>query len=744
MAQPAKPTDKQFDPKSIPKWGTQVPPVTTATCIKDFTDFGRSLADAQDVSSRHNSLLVDGFAQPPFKGAFGEKVAGTGLLPEARVAKGRNYANLVVMRGLGTAKDWVLFDFKRGWPKALKQPPALFVKFQAFKPGNKRVVLFNEGSGNVTLKSTPMCLERKGVDYTKRGPKIVEAADVRIAVVNGSEITGNAGTAGGADALTSASATQDGLIEASPKKQSATALSAARKMAAAVKSDQAPESALRSTLRKTPVAATGNTLSGKPNSTTSNAIATMPIGGETQRVTSGNTITTITTGGQAKKTSRITRNPEAATSNAEDIARTITRSGTSCTDITIETGSSTAKTASVKSTISESSMSSAPAELSEPEIVQKMTTAKARKAKQAVELKETLPTKSYKKRKAEAEASSSDTLELLSSSTAAEERSSTPPTEKQKITDTSATAIATVEASDLPVSASAAHLIASKPTITAPPSLKKRNKRHDVPPRQLPAREGRGKNSGLNTDMVSTLESIEPTDRKRKAAAVKEEMVEEPVAKKMKMSAATAVEIATAPPAVPVKVERKSSRAASITKTVPKGVTKKNTKPQAAKLSNPAMNETSSADMLDAALRIVATKMDATSAMKAGASKKITKKSTALSAESDTVKTTTKKVTTSTNPIAAKPATRRDYNPALPLATKKSTRKQAALPVAPPSPAKKPAKKQGRKEGTTVGVDMVIKGRVAKIRQRAPPKPKQTPVNVVESESGSGSDELEP
>nr|OQO32524.1 hypothetical protein B0A51_00933 [Rachicladosporium sp. CCFEE 5018] len=77
--------------------------------------------------------------------------------------------------------------------------------------------------------------------------------------------------------------------------------------------------------------------------------------------------------------------------------------------------------------------------------------------------------------------------------------------------------------------------------------------------------------------------------------------------------------------------------------------------------------------------------------------------------------------------------------PVLPAATKKCTRKQAALSAAPPSPAKKPARKQARKEGTTVGVDMVFKGRVAKIRQRAPPKPKQTPVNVVESESGSGS-----
>ncbi|KAK6435023.1 hypothetical protein LTR95_008794 [Oleoguttula sp. CCFEE 5521] len=285
MAQVAKPTDKRFDPKSLPKWGTQVPSVSTATSIKDFTDFGRSLADAQDVSSRHNNLLVDGFAQPPFKGAFGEKVPGTGPLAEARAAKGRNYASLAVMKGLGTAKDWVLFDSKRGWPKALKQPPALFLKFQEFRPGNQRVVLFNEGSGNVTLKSTPLCLEGKGVEYTKNGPKIVDAADVQIVAVNGSETAGIADAAGAAGMLANGSVTQDGLIEARPKKQSAAALSAARKIAAAMKSDQAPESALRSTLRKTSVAATGKTPSEKSHTSALKEVATMPAGVESQMAT---------------------------------------------------------------------------------------------------------------------------------------------------------------------------------------------------------------------------------------------------------------------------------------------------------------------------------------------------------------------------------------------------------------------------------------------------------------------------
>ncbi|OQN98545.1 hypothetical protein B0A48_15807 [Cryoendolithus antarcticus] len=741
MAQVAKPTDKKFDPKSIPNWGTQVPAVTTATSIKDFTDFGRSLADAQDVSSRHNGLLVDGFAQPPFKGAFGEKVPGTGPLPEARVAKGRNYASLVVMRGLGTAKDWVLFDFKRGWPKALKQPPALFVKFQEFRPGNKRVVLFNEGSGNVTLKSTPMCLEGKGVEYTKSGPKIVEAADVQVATGSGGGNVSNPNGAGDPGTLTSGGSTQDGLIEERPKKQSAAALSAARKMAAAMKSDQAPESALRSTLRRAPVEAAGKALSKKPNTiASSKAVATMPTGVESQMATSANTTKTIMTGNQAKNASNTIRNLDAATSNAEDITEPITRSSTSSTDITNRTGSSTAKTASVTSTISESAMSSANAEVSVPKVVRKAATVKARRAKQAVERKEELPTKSSRKRKAEVETPSSDTLELSSSSTAAEERSTTPPTKKQKLTDESAAVIATVEAPVPPISASATGPPASMPTITAPPSPKKRNKHYNVPPRELPAREGRGKNSRLNPAMVGTLESIEPTSRKRKAAAVKPEVVEEPVAKKIKRSAVTAEREGTvAPNDAPVEIERKSSRAVPVAKTVPKQAIKKIAKQSDGLPPQPAMKETSSADMLDAALKIVAAERNAIPATQAEASKKVTKKLTALSA---TVGPTTEEDSTSAQPAASTNTKKKPVaTPALPAATKKSTRKQTALPAAPPSPIKKTARKPVRKEGTTVGVDLVIKGKVSKIRQRAPPKPKQTPVNVVESESGS--DEME-
>ncbi|KAK6429513.1 hypothetical protein LTR95_014340 [Oleoguttula sp. CCFEE 5521] len=108
----------------------------------------------REVKADANDVLVDGLAQRPFKGALGETIPGTGLFPEARVTKGRGYALVVLMTGLGevaasvppmplqlltnkvgTAKNWVLYDFKRRWPKALKDRPALFVKFQEFKPG---------------------------------------------------------------------------------------------------------------------------------------------------------------------------------------------------------------------------------------------------------------------------------------------------------------------------------------------------------------------------------------------------------------------------------------------------------------------------------------------------------------------------------------------------------------------------------------------------------------------------------
>ncbi|KAK6435022.1 hypothetical protein LTR95_008793 [Oleoguttula sp. CCFEE 5521] len=410
--------------------------------------------------------------------------------------------------------------------------------------------------------------------------------------------------------------------------------------------------------------------------------------------------------------------------------------------MTIETGSSTAKTASVESTISESSMSSANVEVSEPGVVQNAPTAKARKIRNAVQLEEELPTKPSKKRKAEAETSSSDTLELPSSSTAAEEHSSAPSIKKQKLTDLSTAVIATAEVPVLSVSASANVLNASVPTITTPPSPKKRNKRYDVPPRELPPREGRGKNSGLNSDMVGSLENIEPSGRKRKAAAMKEEMIDEPAAKKPKLKAGTAEAEATlAPTRTSVEVECKNSRAASVARAMPKEATKKTAKQSAAVPPKPTTEETSSADMLDAALRIVATEKDATLVKEAVASKKTTNKSTALSSEPAAVKSTTKKAPTPTEPVVAKITAKKDPTPALPAPTKKSTRKQAILPAAPPSPVKKAMKRQSRREGAIVGVDTVIKGKVTKIRQRAPPKAKQTPVNVVESESEG--DEME-
>ncbi|KAK6389152.1 hypothetical protein LTR95_019715, partial [Oleoguttula sp. CCFEE 5521] len=97
-------------------------------------------------------------------------------------------------------------------------------------------VLFNEGFGSVTLKSTPNELEGKAVESTKSGPKTVDAP----VVVEGLTVdgSGDASNADGAETEeTNRPLTTEELAqaEADAKKKeehSKAAASAARKMAA--------------------------------------------------------------------------------------------------------------------------------------------------------------------------------------------------------------------------------------------------------------------------------------------------------------------------------------------------------------------------------------------------------------------------------------------------------------------------------------------------------------------------------
>ncbi|KAK6438058.1 hypothetical protein LTR95_005745 [Oleoguttula sp. CCFEE 5521] len=71
--------------------------------------------------------------------------------------------------------------------------------------------------------------------------------------------------------------------------------------------------------------------------------------------------------------------------------------------------------------------------------------------------------------------------------------------------------------------------------------------------------------------VLSSLKNIEPAAKKRKAAAVKEETTEALAAKKMKLSVKPAAPVAAVKETEPaVKAERKSSRAASVTRAAPK------------------------------------------------------------------------------------------------------------------------------------------------------------------------------
>lgn len=62
----------------------------------------------------------------------------------------------------------------RGWPPIYPEPEdgSEWQKFKVYKPGNKRVVVFNTVSGAVGLGSTPEWMADTEIVYLKQGPRI--------------------------------------------------------------------------------------------------------------------------------------------------------------------------------------------------------------------------------------------------------------------------------------------------------------------------------------------------------------------------------------------------------------------------------------------------------------------------------------------------------------------------------------------------------------------------------------------
>ena len=77
------------------------------------------------------------------------------------------------------ALDWVLFD-----PNIHEFPlfygdeaPAIFQKYEHFKPGNRRILELNTKTASVRTKSTPSMLTDKRIEYRKTGPVLLDVED---------------------------------------------------------------------------------------------------------------------------------------------------------------------------------------------------------------------------------------------------------------------------------------------------------------------------------------------------------------------------------------------------------------------------------------------------------------------------------------------------------------------------------------------------------------------------------------
>ncbi|KAH9826610.1 hypothetical protein Tdes44962_MAKER00574 [Teratosphaeria destructans] len=122
----------------------------------------------------------------------GAKVARAGATAEGEEKKGRTAKGKAKSSGapayeplcLAEGTNWVLFDPNRGYPSTVQDrhndetaahaPPAIFQRFETYRPGNARIVEFNTVSRAVRLRSTPAVLVAREVRYERFGPRVVD------------------------------------------------------------------------------------------------------------------------------------------------------------------------------------------------------------------------------------------------------------------------------------------------------------------------------------------------------------------------------------------------------------------------------------------------------------------------------------------------------------------------------------------------------------------------------------------
>ncbi|KAK6429514.1 hypothetical protein LTR95_014341 [Oleoguttula sp. CCFEE 5521] len=318
-------------------------------------------------------------------------------------------------------------------------------------------------------------------------------------------------------------------------------------MAAALEPLRERESAVRSTLPKVPVKPKRKPLSKTPKATVTEASAAQVTQAKKQQSTIDLTATTVSNELGVLTT---TQSPGKTSSDIEVVSAVIARTNTIDIGGAIEAGGRGTDNSLAQSIISESSLSSTGAEMNERKKAQVQTTTEPHESSKPVEQKnEPLPKLSLK-RKAAAEPVSSEPAGLSSSSTIAEDNSPPPLLRKKLKTSLASTStLATPDNPPVRATVPAPVLSTSMPdsifTTAATPAPRARTKSHNLPPRELPPRKWRGKNTKRHPNTVlSSLNNIELAAKKRKAAAVKEETTEEPRQKCMKLSVRPAAPVA--------------------------------------------------------------------------------------------------------------------------------------------------------------------------------------------------------
>lgn len=92
----------------------------------------------------------------------------------ARKNATRKFSTQLAVDDDGRTSNWVLFKPRHGFPPDFGVPPELFVRLQYYKPGNKKIIVYNTESTSIGLRKVPKAFEGCKVDYGGPGPKLVK------------------------------------------------------------------------------------------------------------------------------------------------------------------------------------------------------------------------------------------------------------------------------------------------------------------------------------------------------------------------------------------------------------------------------------------------------------------------------------------------------------------------------------------------------------------------------------------